>query len=71
MLPKVQLEEEKNFAIQVYGFNRLIRLDELRSGASVSSKYLRPSITEEEKLLNPVCDARFGQQLFLGLPTVQ
>jgi hypothetical protein len=71
-LPAVALDQEKNVMHEIYGFGKLIRQDELKDGAIVASRWLQPSITEEEKeTLNPLCDARFRQQLTIGLPTVE
>jgi len=56
---------------QHYGYNKLIREDELTDGAMVRSRFLEQSVTEEENVLNPLCESRFKQQLTLGLPTVQ
>jgi len=71
-LPTVALNQEKNVMYVFYGFGKLIRQDELKDGAIVASRWLQPSVTEEEKqTLNPLCDARFRQQQAMGLPTVQ
>lgn len=71
-LPAVALDQEKNVMNEFYGFGKLIRQDELRDGAIVASRWLQPSVTEEEKeTLNPLCDARFRQQQAIGLPTVE
>jgi hypothetical protein len=56
---------------QHYGHNKLIRQDELTGGSMIRSRFLEPSVTEEENVLNPLCDSRFKQQHTLGLPTVQ
>ncbi len=71
-LPAVALTQEKNVMHVFYGFGKLIRQDELKDGAIVASRWLQPSVTEEEKeTLNPLCDARFRQQQAMGLPTVE
>jgi hypothetical protein len=71
-LPAVALDQEKNVMNEFYGFGKLIRQDQLKDGAIVSSRWLQPSVTEEEKkTLNPLCDARFRQQQAIGLPTVE
>jgi hypothetical protein len=71
-LPAVALDQEKNVMNEFYGFGKLIRQDELKDGAIVASRWLQPSVTEEEKeTLNPLCDARFRQQQAIGLPTVE
>jgi hypothetical protein len=56
---------------QHYGYNRLIRQDELNEGTVISSRLLQPSETDEENALNPQCESRFHQQQTLGLPTVE
>ncbi|MEO7030662.1 MAG: hypothetical protein ABI147_14800 [Acidobacteriaceae bacterium] len=71
-LPAVALDQEKNVMNEFYGFGKFIRQDELKDGAIVASRWLQPSVTEEEKkTLNPLCDARFRQQQASGLPTVE
>ena len=71
-LPAVALDQEKNVMNEFYGFGKFIRQDELKDGAIVASRWLQPSVTEEEKeTLNPLCDARFRQQQTIGLPTVE
>ena len=71
-LPAVALTQEKNVMHVFYGFGKLIRQDELKEGAIVSSRWLQPSVTKEEReTLNPLCDARFRQQQAMELPTVE
>ena len=71
-LPDVALDQEKNVMNVFYGFGKFIRQEELKDGAIVTSRWLQPSVTEEEKAtLNPLCDARFRQQQTIGLPTVE
>lgn len=71
-LPAVAFDQEKNVMHEIYGFGKLIRQDELKDGSVVASRWLQPSVTEEEKdTLNPLCDARFRQQQAIGLPTVE
>jgi hypothetical protein len=71
-LPAVALDQEKNVMNEFYGFGKFIRQDELKDSAIVASRWLQPSVTEEEKqTLNPLCDARFRQQQAIGLPTVE
>ncbi len=70
-LPTAALDQEKNVMHEFYGFGRFIRQDELKGGTIVASRWVKPSVTEEEKAtLNRLCDARFLQQQALGLPTV-
>jgi hypothetical protein len=71
-LPAVAFAQEKNVMNEFYGFGKFIRQDELKNGAIVATRWLQPSVTEEEKqTLDPLCDARFRQQQALGLPTVE
>lgn len=71
-LPVVAMAQEKNVMNEFYGFGKFIRQDELKDGAIAASRWLQPSVTEEEKeTLNPLCDARFLQQQAIGLPTVE
>lgn len=71
-LPAVALAQQKNVMNEFYGFGKFIRQDELKDGAIAVSRWLQPSVTEEEKeTLNPLCDARFLQQQAIGLPTVE
>ena len=71
-LPGVALDQEKNVMHVFYGFGKFIRQDELKGGTIVASRWLQPSVTEEEKeTLNHLCDERFRQQQAIGLPTVQ
>jgi hypothetical protein len=70
-LPADSLPQEVTVLNQHYGYNRFIRLDELSNGTVISSRFLQPSDTEEEKVLNPQCESRFRQQQELGLPTVE
>jgi hypothetical protein len=44
---------------QFYGYDTIIRQDKLNHGVVVSSRFLQPSITQEEQILNPVCESRF------------
>ena len=70
-LEKVSMAEEIVVLNQHYGYNKLIRQDELVDGSMIRSRFLEPSVTEEENVLNPLCDSRFKQQHTLGLPTAQ
>jgi hypothetical protein len=69
-LPPNVLPQELAAVVQSYGYDKLVRVDVLNEGAAVSTRFLRPSVTKEEEQLNPLCEARFRQQLALGLPTV-
>ncbi|MDQ2842729.1 MAG: hypothetical protein M3Y72_17160 [Acidobacteriota bacterium] len=55
---------------QHYGYDKIIRQDKLSHGVAVSSRFLQPSTTPEEEILNPVCESRFRQQEAAGLRTV-
>jgi len=70
-LPVASLPQEVTVLNQHYGYNRFIQLDELSNGTVISSRFLQPSDTDEEKVLNPLCESRFRQQQKLGLPTVE
>jgi hypothetical protein len=70
-IPAASLPQEVTFLNQHYGYNRFIRLDELSNGTVISSRFLQPSETDEEKILNLQCESRFRQQQRLGLPTVE
>jgi len=72
VLPPVGLSQERTVMHEFYGFGKLIRQDELKEGASVASRWLQPSVTDEERqTLNSLCEARFRQQQAMGIPTVE
>ena len=54
-----------------YGFNELLEQEIVRNGLLSSPRFLKPYTTDEERILAPKCDARLGQQLSMGLPTVE
>jgi hypothetical protein len=70
-LPSVALPQEITVVNQHFGFDKLIRQDQLGDSAVVSSRYLQPLVTNEEETLTSVCDSRFRQQQAMNLPTVQ
>ena len=70
-LPTVSLAQEMAILNQHFGYNSLIRQDELNGGDIASSRLLQPSHTDEENTLNPQCESRFQQQRARGLPTVE
>lgn len=70
-LPNVALHQEIVVVNQHFGFDKLIRQDQLENSAVVSSRYLRPFVTKEEETLDSECDSRFRQQQVMGLPTVE
>ena len=70
-LPTVSLAQETAILNQHFGYNSLIRQDELNGGDIASSRLVQPSHTDEENTLNPQCESRFQQQRALGLPTVE
>jgi hypothetical protein len=70
-LPAVDSPQELAAVVQSYGFDKLIRVDVLKDGAAASTRFLQPEMTKEEEQLNPLCEARFRQQLASGLPTVE
>jgi hypothetical protein len=63
-------KETKPFVILVYGFGKLIRLDSLDNDVVISSRYLKPVATEEEKILGPECDEHLQRQQSTGRSTV-
>ena len=70
-LPNVALHQEIVLLNQHFGFDKLIRQDQLENGTVVSSRYLRPFVTQEEETLDSECESRFRQQQAMGLPTVE
>jgi hypothetical protein len=71
-LGEVSTPEEVVVFNQHYGYNKLIQQDELKSGAVIRTRFLEPSVTEEEEnVLNRLCEEKFRQQQALRLPTVQ
>jgi hypothetical protein len=70
-LAKTSFPEERSMVILIYGFGKLMRQDSLEKGAVISSRYLQPLVTDEERTLAPECDAHLRQQQSTGLPTVQ
>lgn len=62
---------ERTFVVLVYGFGKLIRQDSLEDGRVVSSRYLKPVVTQEEDILTHQCDQQLRQQQSSGKPTVQ
>ncbi len=61
--------EAEVWLIQFYDFGKRIQLQELRDGVPISSRWVRPSITDEERTLGPECDSRMRRQKAMGLPT--
>jgi len=70
-LPSISSSQEMIVLNRHYAYNQLIQQDELKNGILVSSRFLQPSLTDEENVLNPECESRFQKQRTLGLPTVQ
>jgi hypothetical protein len=68
-LPSVRESEVSTWLIQFHDFGKLIHQQQLREGLPLSSRWLQPSVTEEEHTIGPECDSRFRQQLSMGLPT--
>jgi len=58
-IPPGTFPDVANLLIQFYGYDKIIRQDELSHGVPIASRFLQPSITQEEKILNPVCDRIF------------
>jgi hypothetical protein len=67
----VSLPRELSVLNLHYGYNRLIRQDVLNDSSVISTRFLQPSVTEEENTLNSQCESRFRQQQTLGLATVE
>jgi hypothetical protein len=67
-LPQPAAAEELSLFIRFYDFGKLIEEEQLRGGVAVT-RWLQPSVTEEERQIGPECDSRFRQQLSMGLPT--
>jgi hypothetical protein len=65
-LEKVSVAEEIVVLNQHYGYNKLIRQDELTGGSMIRSRFLEPSVTEEENILNPLCDRGSSNNTPLG-----
>ena len=65
----VPLPQETTIVILHYGFGKWMREDTLAGGSVISSRFLQPDITAEEKVLTPECDQRFRQQQSMGLTT--
>jgi hypothetical protein len=61
--------EESTWVILFYDFGKTIQQQQLRAGVPISSRWLQPSVTEEERQIGPECDARLKQQRSMGLPT--
>lgn len=68
-LPSRPTREQKTWLIEFYDWGRLIQLQELRGGVAVTSRWFRPSVTKEERIIGPECDSRISRQKTMGLPT--
>jgi len=68
-LPSVRESDVSTWLIRFHDFGKLIHQQQLREGQPLSSRWLQPSVTEEEHIIGPECDSRFRQQLSMGLPT--
>jgi hypothetical protein len=69
-LTETSLPDTRMVAVVVYGFGRLIRQDSIEKEAVVASRYLRSSVTEEERMLAPMCDHQLQQQQSSGKSTI-
>lgn len=69
-IPPSRFPEVIDLLNEHYGYNKIIRQDRLSLGVAISTRFLQPSITQEEEKLNPLCESRFRQQQADGLPTV-
>jgi hypothetical protein len=70
-LPAVSLPQELTVLNEHYGYNKLVRQDQLHDGVVISSRFFQPSITDEENFLDSRCEERFRQQQAAGIPTVE
>jgi len=70
-MPVVTQPQEQTLFNLLYGYGKTIRVDTLRNGAIDSSRFLRPSVREEEQVLNSACESRLRQQRSMGVPTVE
>lgn len=68
-LPSPKSSDESTWVIQFYEFGKLIQQQQLKGEVAVATRWLQPSVTEEEREIGPECDARFFQQQSMGLPT--
>jgi hypothetical protein len=69
-LPEVDVPQDIAAVDLHYGYDKVIRQDTLSDGAISSTRFLVPSVTSEEQILDPLCESRFRQQHAEGLPTV-
>lgn len=70
-IPTVRLPHELTVLNRHYGYDKIIRQDTLRDAAVASSRFLRPSVTKEEQILDSVCESRFREQQSMEPPTVE
>jgi hypothetical protein len=70
LLPPVAFQQEITIVDLHYGYDKLIRQDLLKDGVLTSSRFLQPSVTPEENILDPLCETRFRQQRTAGIRTV-
>ncbi len=70
-LSPAALPDVANLLIRFYGYGKMIRQDNLNHGVVIGSRFLQPSITPEEKILDPVCEAHFRQLAAAKLRTVE
>jgi hypothetical protein len=61
---------EQTIVILTYGYGKLFRQDNLENGMVVSSRFLKPGITQEEGVLGPQCDQQLHEQKAAGKWTV-
>jgi len=57
-IPVVRLPQEQSIVYIHYGFGKVIQENTLLNGVVTSSRFLQPSVTEEERFLNSWCDSR-------------
>ena len=70
VLPAASLALERAVVTLHFGFNKLLRRDDLRDGAIASSTFLQPSVTREEQQLGPECENQLRRQMLSGQRTV-
>ncbi|MDQ2839783.1 MAG: hypothetical protein M3Y72_01825 [Acidobacteriota bacterium] len=61
-LPPSTFADFADVAVEHYGYNKIIRVEELSNGVAANPRFFQPSVTPEERTLNPVCDAELKQQ---------
>jgi hypothetical protein len=68
-VPSVRESDVSTWLIRFHDFGKLTHQQQKREGQPLSSRWLQPSVTEEEHTIGPECDSRFRRQLSMSLPT--